>query len=316
MTPRSAIVVALIILVLAAVARPVHARDADAGPAVRLGEVEWRSEIASAPVMPGATLDIEVLDPAPSRWTLAVPAGEVTRRSARAWRWRAPRQHGIVTAHLIGAGEPEPAVELKLLVMVPASRVSAHGRLNGYRIGPYPARPLAGNPIYLPPPGFIEVTDENEDERLSPRFRLGQFASKQSQAFPKYVVLEPALIVALEGLADRLDVLDLPSTLHVMSGYRTPFYNHAIGNVRYSLHQWGGAADVFVDEDEDGRMDDLNGDGQIDRRDAIALFQVANGLRPMARGAASFAGGLGIYGATRSHGPFVHVDVRGRPARW
>jgi hypothetical protein len=29
-----------------------------------------------------------------------------------------------------------------------------------------------------------------------------------------------------------------------------------------------------------------------------------------------FEGGLGLYQANRAHGPFVHVDVRGYPARW
>jgi hypothetical protein len=27
-------------------------------------------------------------------------------------------------------------------------------------------------------------------------------------------------------------------------------------------------------------------------------------------------GGLGMYKATRQHGPFIHVDVRGNRARW
>lgn len=43
-------------------------------------------------------------------------------------------------------------------------------------------------------------------------------------------------------------------------------------------------------------MDDLNGDGR---------------LKKMMR-----AGGLGVYGSTSAHGPFVHVDVRGTRARW
>lgn len=37
-------------------------------------------------------------------------------------------------------------------------------------------------------------------------------------------------------------------TFCVMSGYRTPYYNKAIGNVRYSRHLWGDAADIFIDE--------------------------------------------------------------------
>jgi uncharacterized protein YcbK (DUF882 family) len=101
-----------------------------------------------------------------------------------------------------------------------------------------------------------------------------------------------------------------------MSGYRTPYYNKAIGNVRYSRHVWGGAADVFVDHDpKDDLMDDLNGDGHIDYRDAAVLYDIIDDLygRPFY---ARFLGGLGRYKKTASHGPFVHVDVRGFRARW
>jgi hypothetical protein len=111
-----------------------------------------------------------------------------------------------------------------------------------------------------------------------------------------------------------------------MSGYRTPFYNCAIGNVRYSCHQWGLAADVFVDRDEDGMMDDLNRDGRIDLADADLLYEIIEGIGaakvPAVTTAASApasghsAGGLAKYAATPAHGPFIHVDVRGRRARW
>jgi hypothetical protein len=282
---------------------------------VRLNDVEWTTEIASAPLMPGESITIEVQDPAAGRWVLAAPVGEATRVSPRQWKWQAPQEPGIVEAHLTAAGADKASTELKLLVMVPAGRVSRSGLLNGYQIGNYPAKPLNGNPLYLPPPGFVEVTDDNDDELISPRFRLGQFTSKQSKDFPKYVVIEPRLLVRLERLASRLDDLDLPSKLHVMSGYRTPFYNKVLGNVQYSLHQWGVAADVFVDENEDGTMDDLNKDQRIDRDDATSLFKVANSLDRQS-GPTTFAGGLGIYGSTSSHGPFMHIDVRGRPARW
>lgn len=296
-------------------APPVGGEDEGPAVVVRLGDVEWDTDIASAPVMPGQSLDIQVRDPAARRWTLAAPSGLPRRQSATRWTWRAPQSPGLVEAHLSAAGEDEAHAELKLLVMVPAEKLEG-GRLNGYRIGAYPAKPLNGNPLYLPPRGFVEVNDDNEDEKLSPNFRLAQFTSKQSTTYPKYVVIEPKLIVRLERLADRLESLDLPSRLYVMSGYRTPFYNRAIGNVRYSLHQWGVAADVFVDEDKDGKMDDLNGDKRIDREDAATLLRIADALDRGPGVRTPFAGGLGLYGSTSAHGPFVHIDVRGRTARW
>jgi hypothetical protein len=36
--------------------------------------------------------------------------------------------------------------------------------------------------------------------------------------------------------------------LTIMSGYRTPFYNRAIGNVPNSRHVFGGAADFYIDD--------------------------------------------------------------------
>ena len=49
---------------------------------------------------------------------------------------------------------------------------------NGYRIGAYPAKPLKGDAQYVPPPGFIEVTKENQDTKVSPHFVLKQFLGK------------------------------------------------------------------------------------------------------------------------------------------
>jgi len=101
-----------------------------------------------------------------------------------------------------------------------------------------------------------------------------------------------------------------------MSGYRTPYYNQLIGNVRYSRHLWGDAADIFIDEDpRDDTMDDLNGDCKIDYRDAKILFDIAEELFSDPQ-LSHFQGGLGWYKTSSAHGPFVHVDVRGWRARW
>ena len=49
------------------------------------------------------------------------------------------------------------------------------------------------------------------------------------------MVIDPRLIVRLEQLADGLDAIDRPAQLHIMSGYRTQFYNRAIENVPRGL---------------------------------------------------------------------------------
>jgi hypothetical protein len=189
--------------------------------------------------------------------------------------------------------------------------------LNGYRIGQYPRDPFRGLAVYRPPEAFIEVTRENAGLAVSPNFRLGQFVCKQSSGWPKYVVLRPQLLQKLEAVLEALTaVKPQVSGLTVMSGYRTPAYNKAIGNGTYSRHVWGGAADIFVDDNGDGVMDDLNGDGRVSRADSEWLARFVDSLERTGRFGDELIGGIGTYGSTASHGPFVHVDARGYQARW
>jgi hypothetical protein len=202
-------------------------------------------------------------------------------------------------------------------VMVPAEEVR-NGRLEGYRIGSYPSTTRDRRPVHDAPRGFIEVTPGNQDALLAPHFRLGQFLCKQKSDFPKYVVVREQLVLKLEHLLDRVNRQGhRTDTFHVMSGYRTPYYNHAIGNVPNSRHVWGDAADIFIDADGDGSMDDLDGDGRVGVSDAQVLFDIVDRQdRSMLASLAPLIGGLGKYRATPAHGPFVHVDTRGRFARW
>jgi hypothetical protein len=200
--------------------------------------------------------------------------------------------------------------------MVPFSQVR-DGQLNGYRIGFYPSHPLHNNPAYELPNGFIEVTKANEDTHLSPHFKLKQFLCKQPGGYPKYVVLRERLMLKLEAILEKVNQEGFRcDTFYVMSGYRTPYYNTAIGNTTtYSRHNFGDAADIFIDQNEDGLMDDLNHDGKIDKRDAAALYDLISKMMQQP-GYQLFKGGLAMYDSTAAHGPFVHVDVRGYAARW
>ena len=215
----------------------------------------------------------------------------------------------------VSAGDDE--VVLNLFVMRPATAMTGDG-FGDFRIGNYPAKPFKGLPAYAPPRGFIEVYEQHLDVAVSPHFRLGQFLSKQDSGWPRYLLLRPQLLLKLERMLGRLNAAGTPaSTFTVMSGYRTPWYNRAIGNrTASSRHLYGGAADIFVDESpRDGVMDDLNGDGRIDKADADHLYDLVEGWSstPWFR---HFAGGLASYGATAAHGPFVHVDARGYRVRW
>lgn len=281
-------------------------------------------DTAAVFVLPGERIPIEARGARGAVYAVRTKDGELTPKGANRWTWRAPAAAGVYELEIIDATpdwskpvvkrEGDTSVTLNAFVMVPANRVR-NGVLNGYRIGQYPAGLYRENPAYRPPRGFIEVTPDVRDEKVSPHFRIGQFLCKQSDPFPKYVVLDERLPVKLEGIIDRLNALGHKvKGLTVMSGYRTPFYNKAIGNVKFSMHVFGGAADVFVDEDRNGNMDDLTEDRRVDQRDAVRLYQVAD--RMSREGDYPFQGGLGHYPATRAHGPFVHLDVRGTAARW
>src|SRR5690606_36680542 len=101
----------------------------------------------------------------------------------------------------------------------------------------------------------------------------------------------------------------------VMCGYRTPYYNQAIGNTANSYHMYGGAADIYIDVNNDGVMDDINYDGKQDRADAALLYQWADSL-VLRRNRPELVRGEGAFGSTPAHGPFIYIDVRGTHARW
>jgi hypothetical protein len=229
------------------------------------------------------------------------------------WTWQAPAEPGAYELRIDGLRNSD-GIGVTAFVMVSAGAVQ-QGFLNGYHIGDYPPEPLHGNPIYQPPLGFIEVTRETESARVSPHFRLHQFLSGQPSGFPKYLVLNEALVLVLEIIGRALEPLGMDANdIHVLNGFSTPAYNRAMGSVEYSLHQWGRAADIFVDHDRNGTMDDINNDNRIDRADAELLYDLLDQLSMTAEG--SMIGGLAVYDATSAQGPSVHVDVRARKVRW
>jgi uncharacterized protein YcbK (DUF882 family) len=205
------------------------------------------------------------------------------------------------------------------VIVLHAFAEKVNGRIGAYRIGAWSAeRRAPRSPAYSAPAGFIEVTPDNQDTHVSEHFRLRDFLTKdQQQVWPKYLVLDEALLDKLELLRAELVAEGLADPeLAVMSGFRTPQYNAqgvgAGGRASESRHQFGDAADVYIRGRGD-RMPDLTGDGKIDTRDARHLARAVE--RVEARYPA-LAGGIGIYPATSAHGPFVHVDVRGTAARW
>ncbi len=267
-------------------------------------------------VLPGEKIHMEISDAnVKGDYGFEVESGSTTKYEKNKWMWQAPLRTGyysiMITNPLL-----QDTMTINVFVMVPFKELTGE-YLNGYRIGAYPEKPLRNLKIYEPPEGFIEVTEQNMDTYISPHFKLKQFLCKQNETYPKYVVLRERLLLKLEIILEKVNEAGYQcETFHVMSGYRTPHYNEIIKDVRYSRHIYGGAADIFIDVNpEDGIMDDLNKDGKINYADADVLYEIIDDLygKPWYE---FYVGGLGKYGCTECHGPFVHIDVRGFRARW
>jgi hypothetical protein len=190
--------------------------------------------------------------------------------------------------------------------------------LGRYRLGRWPAEQWMMARNYYNPDGFVEVTRENAGLALSTHFVLGDFVTHdQASVWPKYVVLEEKLVDKLELVLQELERRGYRAQRAVvLSGFRAPYYNErgtGEGMARASRHQYGDAADVFIDSDGDGRMDDLNRDGRLDLAD---VGPVSAAVAQVERAHPDLVGGLGTYTAMGPSGPFAHVDVRGTSARW
>jgi hypothetical protein len=191
--------------------------------------------------------------------------------------------------------------------------------LNGYRLGYWPEeKGRVRSEAYKNPEGFIEVTPDNEDTRVSEHFRLRDFVSHdQKDVWPKYVVLREPLLDKLELVIEDLNDHGVNAEgLRIRSGFRTPAHNFAVrgeGSARDSRHQFGDAADVYVDQEGNGKMSDLNGDGKVNFADVKMILDAVE--RVEAR-YPELVGGTGLYAYAGPSGPFAHIDVRGTRARW
>ena len=191
--------------------------------------------------------------------------------------------------------------------------------LNGYRLGYWPQeKGRVRSEAYKNPDGFIEVTSENEDTRVSEHFRLRDFVSHdQKEVWPKYVVLREPLLDKLELVIEDLNDHGVNAEgMRIRSGFRTPAHNFAVrgeGSARDSRHQFGDAADVYIDQQGNGRMSDLNGDGKVSFADVKMILDAVE--RVEAR-YPELVGGTGLYAYSGASGPFAHIDVRGVRARW
>lgn len=261
---------------------------------------------------PGETV---VADTLPSGATATFSSGAAAESSRLL---AAPRRAGIWSLAISVGNALKPVTDFSVITLRPASDKRS-GRIGLYYIGSWPsARPTA-RVKYTPPSGFIEATPETQTTPLSDHFLLRDFfPHDQQNVWPKYIVVDLKLIDKLElVLADLNEHGIRTDGVRVLSGFRTPQYNTGGGDPRgraaLSRHMYGDAADIFIDNDGNGSMDDLNHDGRVNIGDARVILAAVNRVEAAHP---SLIGGCGVYAGTSAHGPFTHIDTRGYAARW
>jgi hypothetical protein len=208
----------------------------------------------------------------------------------------------------VGPDSARTAVEgLTVAVMVPFHR-KLGTTLNGYRIGTYLGEHFGQ--ASERPAGFLEVYPEDVNLALTRHLRVGDFLNHDDQrGWPRYVAITTNLLDKLELVATEVAVLqgfgELNLDVNIHSGFRTPEHNSGVKRAaRDSRHQYGDAADVVIDANRDGRFT------LYDSRMVALAVEVVERNHP------ELSGGLGLYTSRRYTTPYVHIDARGRRARW
>jgi hypothetical protein len=235
-------------------------------------------------------------------------AGHPATGSGDTFGWRAPRSHGIFHIDVCCGNQVE-----KYTVIVPVETCRWRTtRLNSFSIGSYGD----GNGMERKPDYFIEVSSSGMGARISTHLTLGDFLCHVDGRFPQYMALDLRLADKIEATLDAVaEVYPAASSVHNISGFRTPAYNAAIGNdTSESLHLYGKAVDLWIESwPPNDLMDDLDRNKRIDVYDGEYLVDIVRTLEAQGR---VVTGGASAYRWIPSHGPFVHLDIRGSQAVW
>ena len=231
-------------------------------------------------------------------------------RPLRGAKLVAPSAPGMYHLALLSEGKRSVVNEMTVAVLVPFAQ-KLGSTLNGYRIGTYLAEKLGGR--HEAPEGFIEVGPEDVNLPVTKHFRVGDFLTHDGQStWPRYVALDPKLLDKLELVIEQVirmrgdsTMADSAVALDVHSGFRTPLHNLGVKrSARDSRHQYGDAADVTIDANFDGRY--TAADSRL----------VARAVEAVEQNHPELSGGMGIYTSRRYNTPYVHIDARGKRARW
>lgn len=280
----------------------------------RSGEVKLRVALPGEPVeFPLAVVG----DPTAIRyaWVHAEDTAGAPVDSVRALAGatvRAPADPGFYKLLLLRGERRQVVAGLTVGVLVPFREKLGSPTLNGYNIGTYLAEKLGGRHDH--PEGFLPVEPQDLGLQITKHLQLSDFVAHDGQdTWPRYVALNPRLLDKLElvvrqiaeerGAADS--TLEGQVAVDVHSGFRTPRWNRRVPrSARDSRHQYGDAADVAIDADGNGRLD------------AKDTRLVARAVEEVEREHPDLVGGMGLYTSGRYRTPYVHIDARGKRARW
>lgn len=219
-----------------------------------------------------------------------------------------PPKAGFYRFVLIKSGQQRQVEGLTLAVLVPFEE-KERGMLRGYRIGTYLAERVRGKTP--PPEGFLEITPADVDIPITRHLRVEDFLNHdQVGVWPSYSAINPKLLDKLELVIAEIArwhganaVANIEIDVH--SGFRAPAHNRRIRRAAMdSQHQYGDAADVAIDANGDGKLT------AMDSRMVGLAVEIVELKHP------DLVGGLGVYTSGHSSTNYVHIDVRGRRARW
>ena len=219
-----------------------------------------------------------------------------------------PTKAGFYNLALVKDDQRRVVEGLTLAVLVPFEEKEG-GMLRGYRIGTYLSERVRGKtPV---PEGFLEITAADTAIPITGRLRVGDFLNHdQKGVWPSYAAVNPKLLDKLELVIAEIarwhgDQAVVNISVDVHSGFRTPDRNRRIRRAaKDSQHQYGDAADVAIDANGDGKLT------AMDSRMVGLAVEIVELKHP------NLIGGLGIYTSGHASTNYVHIDVRGRRARW
>ena len=215
-------------------------------------------------------------------------------------------------------------------IVMQAFDKDSNGVIEGYPIGLYPNENdakvrepvLSHREAYRPPKYFIKVTPENASTPISRHFTLGDFSPASENGKTHFIALDPSLVKRLEDLLDALKEAGIKvSSFKILRGFIPPngvelMRRKGIEIAQFSRTIYGDSCIFIIDENGDGMMDDITGDGNVDQADFEVVAELVMAIEDKTR----LFGGLGFSSTFKDPGfkdtPNFQIDTRGWRVRW